>query len=90
MNFPTELQASSPNPRSTPRAAKIAAPPSFADALSQRGLLTNFDAGSYVPAAGSPGSGFWLGMVSIYESHLWRVAMEQAFAALRDRKSQGN
>jgi hypothetical protein len=93
MNGPNELQPSSPKPRRAPRAPRVpgsSGPTSFARALGQRGLLSSFDAGSYVPAAGSAASGFWLGMASIYESHLRRVAMEQAFAMLRDRNSQRN
>jgi len=90
MNGPNELQPSSPKPRRAPRATGISGPTSFARALGQRGLLSSFDAGSYVPAAGSAAGAFWLGMASIYESHLRRVAMEQVFAVLRDRNSPGN
>ena len=80
MNAPLELQSAAvPTP-------VHAGPPSFARALSQRGLLSNTSAkiGTYAPAPPAASAGFWLGVVSIYESYLRRVAMEQAFEALRD------
>ena len=48
--------------------------PSFARALRQRGLMAQFDADSDEP---------WISTQSVFEAHLRRRAMEQAFASLR-------
>jgi hypothetical protein len=48
--------------------------PSFARALRQRGLMAQLEA---------DGEGFWIPALSVFEAHLRRRAMEQAFAILR-------
>lgn len=62
------------NPRWAPNAGFVDAP-SFARALRQRGLITPIE------AADADGS---IAVLSVYEAHLRRRAMEQAFASLRD------
>ena len=57
----------------------LAALPSFARALRQRGLIKSpADGGD--DAANANG---WISVTAIFEAHLRRQAMEQAFAALR-------
>ena len=57
--------------------------PSFARALRQRGLMAR----ATVPANALSGwvgtTGSWIGVNAIYDTHLRRVAMEQAQAVLR-------
>jgi predicted amidohydrolase YtcJ len=48
--------------------------PSFARALRQRGLMAQIDA---------DGDESWTPALSVFEAHLRRQAMEQAFASLR-------
>ena len=48
--------------------------PSFARALRQRGLVSQF---------GADGDESWIPALSVFEAHLRRLAMEQAFASLR-------
>jgi hypothetical protein len=57
----------------------LAAPPSFARALRQRGLIKPpvSDGGDASNASG------WISVTANFEAHLRRQAMEQAFAALR-------
>ena len=65
----------------------LAGPPSFARALRQRGLIAQ------IPMSGTwAGEGHhavpedepqWLAVLSVFELHLRRQAMEQAFADLR-------
>jgi hypothetical protein len=57
----------------------LAALPSFARALRQRGLINPPVAGGD-DAANAHG---WISVTAIFEAHLRRQAMEQAFAALR-------
>ena len=90
MNDSTELRASSPTRRSAPPTLARSGPTSFAHALGQRGLLAPTSLGTYAPSTAAAGAGLWLGMVSIYEAHLRRVAMEQAFAALRGEGTPEN
>ena len=52
----------------------LAGLPSFARALRQRGLMAQPDA---------DGEESWIPALSIFEAHLRRRAMEQAFASLR-------
>ena len=57
----------------------LAALPSFARALRQRGLIKGpVEGGDGAAAAES-----WIGVTAIFEAHLRRQAMEQAFAAMR-------
>ncbi len=57
----------------------LAALPSFARALRQRGLIQPTVPGGD-DAANANG---WISVTAIFEAHLCRQAMEQAFAALR-------
>lgn len=57
----------------------LAALPSFARALRQRGLIKPPVPGGDYAANGNG----WIGVTAIFEAHLRRQAMEQAFAALR-------
>jgi len=52
----------------------LAGLPSFARALRQRGLM---------PTVEADGDESWIPVLSVFEAHLRRRAMEQAFASLR-------
>jgi hypothetical protein len=61
-------------PRLPRRALGLARLPSFARALRQRGLMAQPEA---------DGDEAWIPALSVFEAHLRRRAMEQAFASLR-------
>ncbi len=62
-------------PRFTPRTPLgLVGLPSFARALRQRGLMAAPDADAHDS---------WIPVLSVFEAHLRRQAMEQAFASLR-------
>jgi hypothetical protein len=62
----------------------LARPPSFAWALRQRGLLVRPEVNAAVSLAAAEPPDQWQAVVSLFEAHLRRQAMEQAFSALRD------
>lgn len=66
-------------PTRQPPTLGLAMLPSFARALRQRGLIEPTASGADELAMASR----WIGVSAIFEAHLRRVAMEQAFAALR-------
>ena len=76
MNEPDLLYTPGLTPRLAPRipALGLAGLPSFAHALRKRGLVA--------PVA-HDGEEPWSPVLSVFEAHLKRRAMEQAFAALR-------
>ncbi len=61
----------------------MASPPSFARALRQRGLIAPAQVANDLPVAAPEAADSWIPALSLYEAHLQRQAMEQAFAALR-------
>ena len=78
----------------TPSAARqtasvgFATPPSFRRALLERGLLVQPESSEQITSAWAESPDLWVTVMSIYESHLRRVAMEQAFAGLRGERAQ--
>ena len=66
-------------PTRQPPALGLAMLPSFARALRQRGLIESTASGGDESAIASK----WIGVSAIFEAHLRREAMEQAFAVLR-------
>jgi hypothetical protein len=76
MNEPTLQNSPVLAPRFPPRVPSLglASLPSFARALRQRGLIA---------PPGADGDESWIPALSVFEAHLRRRAMEQAFATLR-------
>jgi len=61
----------------------LAGPPSFARALRQRGLIGQIKTAGDWRANEPAGAGKWIAVMSAFEAHLRRQAMEQAFAEMR-------
>ena len=61
----------------------LASPPSFARALRRRGLIAPAEVVSDLPVAAPEAADSWIPAQAVYEAHLQRRAMEQAFASLR-------
>ena len=86
MTIPNELHTSGAmsQPARLRPAPGLASPPSFARALRQRGLLARLDLNAAVALATAELPDQWQAVVSLFEAHLRRQAMEQAFSAMRD------
>ena len=61
----------------------LSEPPSFARALRVRGLIANAPVAIVRPVAEAEATEAWVSVVSLYQAHLQRRTMEQAFAAMR-------
>jgi hypothetical protein len=85
MAIPNNHRLTSPKSRAPKPAPALgmASPPSFARALRRRGLIGRADANTMLGATTRDPSEAGIVVVSLFEAHLRRRAMEQAFAALR-------
>ncbi len=72
-----------PWPAQTLPAFGLGGLPSFARALRQRGLISHAQVANDLPVAQAEPAESWIRVQSVYEAHLQRRAMEQAFAAMR-------
>ena len=66
-----------------PLALGLAGPPSFARALRQRGLIAQTKTADDWRGDEPDHAGEWIPVLSTFEAHLRRQAMEQALAELR-------
>lgn len=85
MAIPNNHRPATPKSRA-PKPAQhlgLASPPSFARALRRRGLIGRAEANTMLGAATLDPPEAGIVVVSLFEAHLRRRAMEQAFAALR-------
>jgi hypothetical protein len=85
MTIPNHHRPATPKSQA-PRPAQhlgLASPPSFARALRRRGLIARAEMNTTLGSTVLDTEGQELVVVSLFEAHLRRRAMEQAFAALR-------
>jgi hypothetical protein len=85
MAIPNNHRLATPKSRAPKPAPALgmASPPSFARALRRRGLIARAEANAVLGATMLDPTEAGIVVVSLFEAHLRRRAMEQAFAALR-------